>query len=77
MLIEPASKVSVPFVAVMRMRSRVPDKVIFPAEDPTAVDSRAVLEPITQRLLPIVTIVAIPVRLLAATIVPIIKPVVP
>ena len=31
MLIEPASKVSVPLTVVMRTRSKVPDKVILPA----------------------------------------------
>ena len=33
MLIEPASKVSVPFTVVIRMRSKVPDKVMLPAPE--------------------------------------------
>ena len=57
---EPASKVSVPFTVVMRMRSRVPDKAIFPAPAPKAVEVRLVAAEYAHVLLPNEFMVIVP-----------------
>jgi hypothetical protein len=71
MLIEPASNVSVPLTVVMRMRSRVPPKEIWPALAIVAPDAFVERQPWdTQRLDEISVKIKEPKCKLAATAVP-------
>ena len=56
MLIVPASKVSVPFTVVMRTRSSVPERAIFPAVVPTVADACRPIQPFAVQLLPVVKV---------------------
>ena len=60
MLIEPASKVSVPLTVVMRIRSKVPDKTLL-KPNVVALGAEAPIVPVADQVFdPIKAIVAIP-----------------